>query len=284
MKHLFFIAFCLITATTYSQDNPQSLFWNNYSLTNPAATGLFNKHYASVTGRNQWSKLNYSRKNLNAIYDYQLSKHHSLGANFMYYQVDYFKENKVSINYAYQFPLTIKGNLSIGSSINFKNIEKEYLWITPDGTPPINDPLIPTHSSKNYIDFNFGAMFKTDKMLLGIGYIDGINKSNSRKIFSTISYDVNITKNISLTPRFQSRYEFYYTGYNQMSVDINLTSTFNKMFNVGFSYRTNDWFGINAGINFKEKFTVCYAFDYSGKVLNLSFGNTHELGLVMKLN
>ena len=279
MKHLFFLTLCLITASTYSQDNPQSLFWNNYSITNPAATGLFSKHYASITARDQWIKFDYNPITINSIYDFQISKNQSIGTNYQFDKIGFFKTNTLNLNYAYRFQFSEKTIVSLGTSVNYKQLRLDPIWTTPDGTSLVNNPSIPAYYNREYFDVNVGAMVKTDKILFGISYINGFNKFNSHKIFTTFSYLMSINENFKLKPNFQLRLA---TDIPYFIADVNVTATIKKIFDFGLSYRSNNWIGVNAGFNFKEKFSICYAFDYIPEYPPL--GTTHELGLVMKLN
>lgn len=53
-KTILFVLLLIVTKVNAQQEPQFTMYWSNYSLYNPAASGIFSKHYVSVSGREQW--------------------------------------------------------------------------------------------------------------------------------------------------------------------------------------------------------------------------------------
>ena len=84
MKALTIIIFTigLLTNSNTQQDPISTQFWNHYTQSNPAMSGLQDKHSASATYHNQWPSLSGSRVTHLGNYDTRIGKHHGLGINY----------------------------------------------------------------------------------------------------------------------------------------------------------------------------------------------------------
>src|ERR1035437_181098 len=140
---LLFILSCIIIEVKAQQDPQLTMFWDNYSLINPAATGIFNKHFVSVCGRDQWVGFPGHPVTIYAVYDLKLNPiHGGIGINYTYDALGFQKNHIVNLNYAFHFEIMEKHTISLGISAGFINSSMDGThWITSDGsTNGINDP------------------------------------------------------------------------------------------------------------------------------------------------
>jgi type IX secretion system PorP/SprF family membrane protein len=282
MRAILIILFCTAVSTFCSaQQEPQfTMYWNNYSLQNPAATGLFYKQYASVSGRNQWVGFPGNPQTISMLYDYKLTKIKSgVGINCFANQQGLEKNKNVNINYSYHIQFKRGSILSTGIAIGVlqKTIDYSHVILS---TP---DPLIPASTmTGNIFNINAGMMYKTQHFLLGLGVTqlnEGVAKKlsfqNTREFFATSSYTIFIAQYFSIKPSFYLKSARGGTT----SLDINLLTTYDNKYWVGLTYRTSDAVAVMAGIDIKGKYRIGYSYDYTtSEMKNYSWGS-HEVVL-----
>lgn len=279
------IIFFSFTVQCFAQQEPQfTMYWNNYSLQNPAATGLFNKQFASVSGRRQWTGFPGAPQTISAVYDHKLSKINSgIGINYYNDQLGLETNNKININYSYQIQFKKGGVLSTGLSVGVlqKTIDySEFIFSIPD-------PLFPNNKvTDNMLNINLGAMYKTPRFLLGLS-VTQLNESESKKmnfknakhIFLTCSYDISIGQNFDIKPGFYLKSDLTAT-----QLDVNLITRYNKRYWVGLTYRMSDAIAVMAGIDIKGKYRLGYSFDYTTSSIKNYSSGSHEVVLALMLD
>lgn len=265
----------------YAQQEAQfTMFWNNYSSFNPAATGLFNKHYASVSGRHQWVGFGEEPITVNAVYDFKWNKINSgIGINYLYDQLGFEKNNEINLNYSYQ--MNFKKDRILSSGVSFGLLKKsidfsKFIPLNP------NDPLLANSIKKDYFfNINVGFVFKTPHFLLGFSTTQ-INKTdseilpfkNSRHYYLACSYNAMIRENFNFRPSILVKSDLASTQY-----DFNLITIYKKRVWAGFAYRITDAVAFMAGIDIKGKYRIGYSYDYTiSKIANYSKGS-HEIVL-----
>lgn len=271
----------------YAQQEPQfTMYWNNYSLQNPAATGLFNKHYASVCGRHQWLGFPGEPQTISAVYDYRLTKINSgIGINYFNDQMGFEKNNKININYSYQIRLKKGGILSAGIAVGVLQKTIDYSkFIFPSQTP---DPLFPNSKvTDNMLNINLGAMYKTPRFLLGFSVTqlnekesEKLNFKNAKHCFLTCSYDISIGQRFDLKPGIYLKSDLSAT-----QLDINLVTRYNEMYWAGLTYRMSDAIAVMAGIDIKRKYRIGYSYDYTTSAIKNHSSGSHEVILSLMLD
>jgi len=240
----------------YAQQEPQfTMFWNNYSLFNPAATGLFNKHYASICGRDQWVGFDGNPITVSAVYDFKWTKINSgIGMNYTYYHLGFETNNKVNLNYSYQ--LDLKKGRVLSSGISF-GVERLYYDFSKFITTTPNDPLLPTKPAY-LLNINFGLMFKSPHLLIGISSTQ-LNESESKRLgyknarhyFGNCSYNINIGESFTIKPCVLMKTDQVSTQF-----DYNLITLYKKRYWLGMTYRKSDAIAFMGGVDIKGKYRI----------------------------
>ncbi len=292
MKFSLFILFNLSILTVFSQQSTNyALFFNNYSLNSPAATGIFHKQYATIGGENQWSNIKGGPKDIYGIYEIKLSKlHGGLGVNYEYDNIGFSTTNKINLNYAYHHSISETKTLSIGTSLGLNIFEFKPSWIPPD---TYNDPDLPNYYKDQTYNLNLGIMYKTPRFLIGFNSFQltestyrKINFKNKREYYLTSSYSFNLGANFELKPMIN----VILNNINYIA-NINLIASYKKQFWGGLLYQTSNASGLVIGYDFKERYRVNYAIYKSNSALfnhNTSINSfsaaSHEFGIAFMLD
>ena len=270
MKHFLTLAFIL---TCLLSNGQSSMFWNNYSNLNPAMSGLQHQQHGALSIQNYTPSLTLNQPTAQANYNMRLSGKHGVGIN---YSGDYYSliNNKIALNYNYQFNLKTAGKLSTGiglgagrTQFNKSQFGEDISWYNP--------------SPYNYFNLSFGVAYSRGKLNLGVSTANLFSETNpalsSYKGYrlglnAHVAYTFQLGENFELTPRtlFTA-----YNGFNQLR--LNVTTTFKKKFSLGLSARNTDYLGFNIGWDIHEKFRVAYAFGTTFSKLNNGVsGGIHE--------
>lgn len=280
---IFIAALSFFTLNSFAQQEAQfTMFWNNYSLINPGASGLFYKHYASLTGRHQWVDFGGEPMTISAVYDFRWDKRFSgIGVNYLYDQLGFEKNNKVNLNYAYQLKMKKNAILSLGVSFGMLRKSIDFSKFTPINP---NDPLLNSSPKADVLyDFNIGDIIKTPHFLIGLSATQlneseskKLNYKNSRHYYFLCSYNSDIGKNLNLKPSVFIKTDFASTQY-----DINLVATLKKHYWAGVDYRHTDAVAFMAGIDIKGKYRIGYSYDHTiSEMADYSKGS-HEVVLAL---
>ena len=140
------------------------------------------------------------------------------------------------------------------------------------------------------IDASFGIMYLLKKLEVGIAVPQILGNSfeyanNNSRTFYNLSrhylasvkytFDINTEKGISVYPLVLMRYA------PGAPVQYDINAVFNLQ-NIGWlavSYRSNYAVGLNAGIRFRNRLSIGYAYDYITSSISTYAGTSHEIML-----
>ncbi len=261
------------------------MFWNNYSVINPAVSGLYYKHHANVSYRNQWDKVNGAPNTITAGYNIKLDAlHGGLGANYQYETIGLIEQGKANLNYSYHIKLGETGILAVGIAAGFVHAKSSGNWIPPTSTP---DPTLPVSGNKNAFFLNAGIVYKARKFSIGLSStqineprVKGIYYySLQRHYYLFADYIFPIGNDYYVKPQVIVR-----TDEVKMSADFNVLGYFKNQYWIGLSYRTSDAVAFMGGWDIKEKFRIGYSYDLTINKLSSISRGTHEivLGFMLK--
>jgi len=257
------------------------MFWNTYSNFNPAMSGLKYQQHGAISYQTIAPSLSGSHQELQANYNMRLSGKHGVGIN---YSGDYnaFTNNKIALNYNYQFDLKKAGKLSTGVATGVGRSEVREEYFDSFGAPYGSDPY-------NYFHLSLGTAYTWKNLILGISTSNlfpqedpafSFNSGNRVGMNAHVSYGFELGKNLELTPRaiFTT-----YNGFHQLG--LNVSTTFKKKFSLGLTAFNRDHYAVNLGWDIKEKYRVAYSFGRTfSKLSNSSSYGTHEfsIGYIIK--
>lgn len=272
------ISFLFSYVTIFSQgEGLNTFFWNNYSSINPATTGIFQKHKATVNWRNQWDKVNGAPNTLLVGYQLKQDKINSgFGINYMFETIGFLQSNQVNLNYSHHFKLKNEGFIYIGGALGYHHGRLETSF------NPI-DPTIPISEQSNLFIANIGFAYQKNRLLIGLSSRN-LNqpKSNSytlyRHYYTHLSYNFSLGNNFDLKPQILVR-----TNSQKLSTDFNILATLKKKYWIGATYRTNDAICAMIGADIKGKYRISYAYDYTLNALQSNSKGSHEIGLALLL-
>ncbi len=285
MKTLIFLLALTISSTVIAQQDPLlTIYWNNLSFINPAATGLFYKHQAAVNYRNQWDKVNGAPNTLIAGYNAKIDKiHGGIGFNYQYKTIGFNQVHRVDLNYGYHFDLGNDRVISAGISAGILRFGVNPNWIPP---VTVQDPSLPQSSTQYSFVSNIGVVYKGNSLCVGLSstqFLSSERKSNfytsSRHYNLFAAFDIMVGQKFVVTPQFVVR-----TDAVKFSADFNLLARYKERYWAGITYRTTDAIAFCAGWDIKERYRVGYSYDRTFNQLSSISKGTHEivLGFLLK--
>jgi len=306
MKGIFIVFLVGLSTLSFSQQEPQySMFWNNYSLFNPANTAS-SQEIISL-GANYRTKFVDSgiQPHLCSVnYENKIEKINSgVGFGYSFDKVKLSKSNKIYLNYAYHLSIGKRSSLNFGISFDYNIRKYNNTWYGPDGQ---NDPSLPYSNPQGKVNVNLGILFRSEKLKLGMSltqvntpFFDELSFTNARHIFWLASYNFHIKNTINYTPTI------YYKGdFVNSIIEINNMFDYKKKVFLGVTYRDEDAVSVQLGYQLKlytrssnsngavdmgalkgasDLLKIMYSYDINiGPLAEYGF-NTHELSFIYKI-
>ena len=285
MKRFYIVFLLLINQVVFSQNEPLfTQFWNNYSLINPASTALKTKHYANVQLRKSFSEYGYNPNTISLQYEKSLPYYNSgIGGGYVFDARAQGSSNKLYLNLAYHIPLQNENTINCGVSIDYQY--KTLNYIKP-AAPPLISPLPkPSAISQGKFNVNFGIIYKTKKLQLGISLtqinqpdFDKLLLKNKRYFFASASYEFGKGNNISYIPTL-----FYRSDFVLKAIELNNLVKIKNIILLGFTIRPRDTYGFMLGVDFNEKFKLLYSYDLIAPAAFYD-NKFHEVSMSFRIN
>ncbi len=286
MMKILSLLLLFLSTISFSLEQPFYLYRNQFSIINPATTGVFNRHFASVNIRNHSPVLSGSFVSVTGLYDTRLkSNKSSLGLS---YQLNTTPMNvvltdKISLKYARHFYVSRKAVLSAGLSLSGSRFKIDYDKLTW----PSPNPYITTNLSNKpdyFVNISGGITLKTRKLLCGLSVIDAFEQKGdhfqtSRQFYANLSYDFKFFRKWIFTPALllNREQDFMFANYN-------LTVAYKQLFWLGASYQTSNNVAGMVGADIAGKYRVGYSYSHSTSTLTNSSAGSHEFILALMLN
>lgn len=249
-----------------------TMFWNTKSLFNPAATATESIYEASITGRGQWVGHKDAPLNLGLMLGMKSDILHG-GAGFDYSFARYGQtliNHDFKLNYSYHMKLGEDRLLSAGISAGMTLMKYDF---------PFDEPLIDDNGHDTFYDFQFGLFYRSTHLRLGLSsthfqYFDPYSEKNTLTLIHWYSsYGFDITDKIEFRPELLILFPELKT--DDLALSTGFIATLNKIFQAGFTYRTNNSYGFTSGVNIAGKLQLGYLFEYTINKPGQALGN-HE--------
>ena len=271
--------------TIYAQLEPQyTLYWNNFSVYNPAATAFFGKHYTAINGRQQWKGLEGAPITTSLLYDRKLDViHGGIGLNYYYDVIGLITSNKININYSYQLRFDKNRMLNFGIAGGFYRMNLDgSRFVARD----LNDPSIPKGGTETKFNANFGVMYQSDHWLLGLNstqltkpYFKKLKLRSEPHYYFSCMFRTNLTGHLEIKPGVLLK-----TTAEIGQLDVNLLFTFKKRIWAGITYRLDNTTAYMGGVDINGKYRIGYAYDYTPSILSKGFFGSHEIIFAFMVN
>ena len=268
----------------YAQQEPQyTLFWNNFSVYNPAATAVFGKHYTAINGRQQWKGLEGAPVTTSFLYDRKLDIiHGGIGLNYYYDAIGLITTNKINMNYSYRLRFDKNRILNFGIAGGFHRMNVDasrFKAMDP------NDPALPKGGTETKFNTNFGIMYQSDHWLLGLSstqltrpYFEKLKLRSYPHYYFSCMFRTNLTQNLEIKPGI-----LYKTMGGIGQLDVNLLFSYKKRIWTGLTYRLDNTIAYMGGVDINGKYRIGYAYDHSAYLLKGTRGS-HEIIFAFMVN
>lgn len=286
MKNLFILlSLALFSIKGSSQEDISTIFWNNYSVVNPAASGFDNSLHTSITHRNQWTGFGGEPKTTTFDFGYKLDKVNSgIGLFYVRDVLGQTTNNMLQVNYNYQFEFSEESKLSVGTSIGIRQVAFSNNFITPDSGG--EDDFLNQPASQTKMNINFGLNYKINNLTLGFSSTQVAEAVYEKAYYSATryywlmsSYEFDVKEKWQVIPSVVAK-----TDVVSAQIILNTRAVFDNKLWVGASYNVNTSFSPMLGGIIKDKFKLGYAYGFSTSAIKQYSSGTHELALFFGLN
>lgn len=263
----------------FAQNEPISdMYWNNYSFSNPAMSGVKYKHEANVSFRNQFNSNSFhgSPKTWFVNYGTSIKNKHGLGLNYVNESIGFSEANRIKLNYNYQFQLKEDRKLVIGAAAGFYRIGLAAEWKCL-GCKPVFLP-------QNAIQLDLGAAYFGKNITAGVA----VAQLPIYKNHESFENRVHLTGNIRYKGRLFSLSSFIietrlHSDFNRYHQDFNLGLGIQEFLEVGIGYRTGDLVLMNVTGIIAKKYRIGYSYAHTLNGLNSFSNGIHEMTVGLRL-
>lgn len=260
------------------------------NIVNPAFAGVDKETNLSIGYRKQWIGVNNAPETQMLVFGTTLGKNLGFGVSAVNDKTFIEKQTFVGIDFSYKLMVSATTDLYLGLKAggNFYEVNTAGL-----GTfNPVSDPALVSFSSFKP-NIGVGALLKRDSYYLSLSIPRLLNSVRARNedaqtfvatnkphffLGGGFDYDLESQYDLLLKPSFLLRY----VNSAPVSIDYNLSMSFQKSFEIGVLYRSSDVMGGIARINISKKLLFGYAFETSSRSDLTSNMNTHEFLLKYK--
>ena len=263
MKTLIILSFLLASGITFSQSDPQTImYWNQYTIYNPATSGLEYKHDFRASYHTKNPSLSFSPQNYTASYNTRLKGHHGVGVNYSYDESLASDRNSINLNYNYQFTLKGGRRISLGVSPGFFTKKRVNI-------PWMNYPQL----NNDYLNLNTGVAYMGKKIYAGVSLTHVLHDALKRPEESFYSVKQELNAHARYTLRVMKKATLHFEGivnsdFIFTSVKLNARVRLYDQFVLGAGYRLRDAIAVNVGWDIKKRYRLAYAYSHTSSKLS----------------
>jgi len=210
---------------------------------NPGYAGLNKSICGTIIFREQWSGFdgNPTTALINVHAPVKMLRG-GLGFTYVSDKLGFESNNLARLSYSYHMGLGV-GDLGIGISAGILQKSIQANWITPDGTPAIDDASIAVSGANGLVpDINFGVFYLQNQLYMGISAthlyapdLTDLNISNAKHFWITAGYEYGLGPDLKLRPSILAKSDAAST-----QLDVNVNVLYKDMIWGGVSYRVSD--------------------------------------------
>lgn len=207
------------------------------------------------------------------------------GIQFITDSYGIFKNQKINLQYAYQYPLS-NGIVSFGIDLGFINIISygDSIHLVESDYHTSNDPALPTGEESGIgFDLGAGVFYKAQKMHLGLalshitkpaiilGNNTSFNINPVIKLNGDYTFDLNI-KDIQIEPSI-----LFISDFNSWQSYLNIIANFNNKYWGGIGYSYQNAISFMVGIYIMDGLKIGYDYDLPTSQLLKATSGSHEM-------
>ena len=295
----------IVYAASYAQSNELiGQYYLNMPSYNPAYAGVDNFLNLSAGMRQQWT--GYSGSPYNSFvngYGVTRSGHkkdslgilskHGIGANIMMNGQGAYKQNEISLMYAYHVPMARNTYLSLGLSPTLYSERIEMSKLTVEDA--VNDAtylsLMNAGTSYTNIKLNAGIALYSQNFYVSYslrnaataslaGNEEVFNKQSGRRHHIMAGYTHRVNARLDVIPNTFVRLDALRPAL--LEAGLRVRADGNK--SVGLSFRNDKTVVGNLSLLYKNKFSFGYAFEHKKFGIGSTAGGTHEIVVGIQLD
>ncbi len=279
------IAVFFVLLSTAQIQYPNTTYWNNNSIFNPAYTGVEYKHqfttYGSLIG-DGYGLFNKGvpHNNFMGLYNFRFDKINSgFGINYQKSNIGLIQINSLKASYSYFFKLKNKAVLSTGFSMGYTGVK-----YTGD------EEKYASRFDKEGLLGDLGIVYKTKKFDIGLSfnsnYYGDLDKINDLYQFNLSgSYNFNLG-DFTITPGVYATYLYKDVSF----INLNLRLSYKNKIEIGGAYNVGNYAKRSFFIGYKilDKFKISYSYSHDNYNQtdfydNKYYKNIHELMFSVKI-
>ncbi len=287
-QNILLVLLLLISSSILAQQESMITFYRNHlNLVNPAYIGVEGKTSIQSTIRKQWTGVKEAPETQALSFMAPLgNKKFSLGVSFVHDKVFIEKQQFIAIDFAYDVKLTEKLNLFMGLKVGGNNYQ-----VNTSGLETYNLLLDPSLQPISRFNPNVGVGFylKHDKYYVSLSTPKMLDteRAKNQDGYATVAtdrahyylsggYDFEINQTIDLLPSIMIRY----VNGAPFSTDFTATTIFNKKFDLGVTYRTDNSLAGMVKLIVSKRLQLGFAYEYiTQKQLLAKANSTNEFYL-----
>lgn len=286
MKKVLFGMFLLTLGFTAKAQQDYQLTHYMYDKLsfNPGYAGLNQSICGTIIFREQWSGFdgNPTTALINVHAPVKMLRG-GLGFTYVSDKLGFESNNLARLSYSYHMGLGV-GDLGIGISAGILQKSIQANWITPDGTPAIDDASIAVSGANGLVpDINFGVFYQQNQMYMGISAthlyapdLTELNISNAKHFWITAGYDYGLGPDLKLRPSILAKSDAAST-----QLDVNINVLYKSMIWGGVSYRVSDAIAPMVGYQNNDvgggTLRIGYAYDVTTSQIKGYSNGSHDI-------
>jgi type IX secretion system PorP/SprF family membrane protein len=220
-----------------------------------------------------------------------------LGVTVLNDQIGVNRFTDVSATYAYRIGITEKTSLSFGLSATLAMLQSDLSEVATT-QDHLNGTVDPVYSSdtKTFMapDLDFGVYYFGSRFYVGLALpslldnkivFDSDYKNDIGFDFSTLHYNISGGYKFKLSDRFDLNTSalIKLVSGSPMQFDVNAQLSYNNLFGIGASYRSQQIIVAMANVKITKFFKLGYAYDYNFSELSDVSTGSHEIILIFEL-
>jgi len=291
MKKIYFIALLMIIVSLDTKAQQESLITQYNSqmvLFNPAAVSLDGGSTMTLLHRRHWANAPMSPITTSFTYGYDAGNNVGLGVSVIMDKVFVTQSTFVSIDYSYRLQLEDEAFLYLGvkAGANFYAINAGGLNtynLVADPSLNTTDIILPNigfgaHYTKGAFYFSVGVprVLDTRQTKTENGLVSVV--TDKPHLYSAMGYEFLVSKseNIYVRPSVFTR---TVTG-APIITDFNTMVGFNRSFEIGATYRTNNAFAALMNLKLNNQFTTGWVYEVNSQSQYSNVGSSLEVLLM----